>query len=442
MNTMYSVLCRPLRCTAAFLLIVYSLGAGYAQQVARPVSGTFALTNATIETVTRGTLQGTVLIHDGRIAAVGRNVPVPEDAIQIDCSGLTVYPGMIDGGTQLGLSEIGSISLTQDANEIGDLSPHVKALTAVNPNSVLIPVARVNGVTTVLAQPQGGLFAGTAALIHLHGYTPEQMFAGYQGVVLNFPASGRRSRFDRRTDEDIKKEEEKALKNLNDIWSQALLYAQIDSAGGKSALDYQPEMEALLPVVRGTMQLLVEVNRKEDILKALHWVKTHRMRAVFTGVAEGWRVADSIALSGIPVITGPVLSIPGRASDHYASAYANAGKMQKAGVKVALRTNETENVRNLPYHAGFAATYGMGREEALRAVTIVPAEIFGLSAHLGSIEPGKVANLFVADGDPFETRTKIHHLFIQGWQVPLESRHTLLYDEFLNRSPGLEVMKK
>lgn len=408
-----------------------------AQQVAKSTAGTFALTNATIETVTNGTLQGTVLIRQGRIAGVGAGVTIPADAEVIDCAGLTIYPGMIDGGTHLGLSEIGSISLTQDFNEVGDITPHVKALTAVNPNSVLIPVTRVNGVTTVLTKPSGNLLPGTAALIHLHGYTPEQMYAGYQGMMLNFPSSGRRGRFDRRTEEEVKKEEEKALQNLNDVWDRAILYAHIDSAGGKSALDYQPEMEALLPVVRGQMQLLVEVNRKEDILRAITWIKDKNVRAVFTGVTEGWRVADSIAAAGIPVIAGPVLSIPGRASDHYASAYANAGKMQQAGVKVALRTNETENVRNLPYHAGFAANYGMGRQEALRAVTIVPAEIFGLQADLGSIETGKLANLFVADGDAFETGTTVHHLFIEGWQVPLESRHTLLYDEFLDRKPGL-----
>jgi imidazolonepropionase-like amidohydrolase len=315
--------------------------------------------------------------------------------------------------------------------------PHVKALTAVNPNSVLIPVTRVNGITTVLTQPTGGLFPGTAALINLHGYTPQQMYAGCEAIVMNFPSSGRRHRFDRRSDEDITKESEKAIKNINDIWTEALLYARIDSAGAKKALDYQPEMQALQGAVKGEMLVLIEADKKEDILTAIKWIKEKNIRAVLTGVSEGWRVADSIAAAGIPVITGPVLATPGRASDRYDAAYANAGKMLKAGVKVALRTNETENVRNLPYHAGFAATYGMGREEALRAVTIVPAEIFGVADQLGSIEVGKVANVFVADGDPFETKTSITHLFIRGWQVPLESRHTLLNDEFLDRQPGL-----
>jgi imidazolonepropionase-like amidohydrolase len=132
-----------------------------------------------------------------------------------------------------------------------------------------------------------------------------------------------------------------------------------------------------------------------------------------------------------------VLATPTRDADRYDQAYKNAGLMQKAGVKVALRTSDAENVRNLPFNAGFAAAYGMGREEALKAVTINPAEIFGVSDQIGSIEPGKKANLFVSDGDPFETATHIMHLFINGWNIPLESRQTLLYDEFLHRTPGV-----
>jgi imidazolonepropionase-like amidohydrolase len=348
---------------------------------------------------------------------------------------------LIDGGTQLGMSEVGSVSLTNDFNEIGDFIPHMKALTAVNPNATAIPVTRTNGVTTVIVQPQGGLFPGTASLINLNGYTPKQMYAGFSAVRLNFPASGKRGRRDRRSPEDIKKAEEKALKNLNDIWDKAVLYAKIDSAGMASKQrrnDYNPQMDALLPVVKGEMAMMIEVNAKKDILAAIKWVAEKRIKAIFTGVSEGYRVADEIAKSGIPVITGPVLSIPGRSSDRYDAAYANAGKMQKAGVKVAIRTNDTENVRNLPFNAGFAAAYGMGAEEALRAVTIVPAEIFGVANQIGSLEKGKFANLMVSDGDPFETSTTIEHLFIEGWKIAMENRHTLLYDEFLERTPGLK----
>jgi len=180
------------------------------------------------------------------------------------------------------------------------------------------------------------------------------------------------------------------------------------------------------------------VNKDKDIESALEWIEKMGVKAILVGVAEGHRVADKIAAAGIPVITGPVQTVPGRDEDSYDIAYANAGIMQKAGVKVALRTDDSENVRNLPFHAGFAAAYGMGVEEALKAITINPAEIFGLGDQYGSIEEGKMANLFVSDGDPFEMKTRITHLFIKGWNIPMESRHTLLYDEFLERSPGLD----
>lgn len=421
-----------------FILLAPALGLK-AQQVEKSTFGTFALTHASVETVTKGRLENaTVIIRNGIIEAVGPDVPVPADAQVIDCKDMTIYPGMIDGGTRLGLQEIESISVTQDYDEIGELTPEMDALTAVNPNSVLIPVTRVSGVTSVITSPSGGLFPGTAALINLQGYTPEQMYGGFKAMMINFPSSGKRGRYDKRSEEEVKKDGDKAVKKLNDTWDRVRTYASIDSAtAGKAA--YNPELAALVPVLKGEMTAFIEVNKEDDILAALRWIKKQKIKAVLTGVAEGWRVADSIALAGIPVITGPVLAMPTRDTDHYDQAYKNAGLMQKAGVKVALRTGEAENVRNLPFNAGFAAAYGMGRDEALRAVTIIPAEIFGVADKVGSIEVGKKANLFVSTGDPFEPATAIRHLFINGWNIPLESRQTLLYEEFLQRSPGVSA---
>lgn len=422
-----------------FTLALFAVAGLTFGQIPSAETGTFALTNATIQTVTNGTIQnGTLIIADGKIGEVGTNVSIPEGAKTIDCSGLTIYPGMIDGGTQVGLVEVSSDPRTRDNNEIGDVIPHIQALTAVNPSSVILPVTRVNGVTTALTMPSGGLFPGTAALINLHGYTPDQMFAGFKGIVVNFPATGRRGRWDRRSDEDIKKAADKALEQLNDVWAKAVQYHKIDSATGGKDQPYYPEMEALLPAVRGEMKLLINVDAANDIKSALKWVEEKGANAVLCGVAEGWRVADEIAKAGVPVITGPVLSNPTRDYDRYDRPYANAGAMQKAGVKVAVRTNDMENTRNLPYHAGFAATYGMGKEEALKAVTIIPAEIFGVADQLGSLEKGKIANLFVTDGDPFETRTQVKYVFIEGWNIPMVSRHTQLYEEYLERAPGVE----
>jgi len=413
-----------------------------AQQVTKSSHGDVLLRNATVHTVTGGVLTNAdVHIANGRIADVGRNLQVNQSTEVIDCGGKHIYPGFIDGGTRLGLSEVSAVSLTNDFNEIGDVIPHMNALTAVNPNSVAIPVTRVNGVTSVIAAPTGGIFPGTASLIDLIGYTPGQMYSGFSGIVMNFPSSGRRGRRDRRSEEDIKKALEKSTKKINEVWDNLTLYHKIDSASsavGTKALSYQPEMAALLPVLRGEMSLMVNVNKAEDIKNAIEWIKKKKIKAILTGVAEGYRVVDEIAKSGLSVITGPVQSIPGRGEDRYDVAYANAGILAKAGIKVALQTGESENVRNLPFHAGFAATYGMGVDEALKAITIHPAEMFGLGDSYGSIEKGKIANLFVSTGDPFEMKTRITHLFIRGWNVPIESRHTLLYEEFLKRSPGLD----
>lgn len=414
-------------------LLAFSMDA---QQTEKSTQGLFLLKGGQVYDHDKGMMGADLLISGGTIQAVGNDLDAGNAEV-IDCSGLEIYPGMIDAGTKLGLAEIGAVSLTQDHSEIGDYTPHMQALTAINPNSVNIPVNRVNGITSVLSVPAGGLFPGTAAAIDLHGYTPEQMYAGFKAPVLKFPSTGKRSRWDRRKKEDIKKDSEKALKKLKSFWKNAKVYASIKGKDKNADLEYNPQMEALVDVFAGKQPLMIEVNKKTDILNALSWANKEEIKVIFTGVAEGYRVIDSLAKYKIPVITGPILSNPSRDSDNYDNAYANAGKMQKGGIQVAIRTNETENVRNLPYNAGFAATYGMGWEEAFKAVTQVPADIMGIGDKYGSLEKGKVANLFIADGDPFETKTQIKFLFIRGWQIPLESRHTLLYDEFLERSPGL-----
>ncbi len=412
-----------------------------AQQVKKAESGIFILKNGTIHTVTSGTFIGDILLKDGIIADIGTNLSVPQNSKVIDCTSKHIYPGMIDGGSRVGLSEVSSISVTNDFSELGDFIPHMKALTAVNPNAVAIPVTRVNGVTSVFAKPSGGTFPGTGALIDLFGYSPEQMTTGAEHIVMNFPSTGRRGRWDRRTDDDIKKDADKALKNINDVWESVTQFHKMDSlakAENQKWLNNNPQMEALLPVFRGQVPILIEVNSKGDIESALVWIADKKLKVVLTGVSEGWRVADKISKAKIPVITGPVLAVPGRDNDRYDASYANAGKMSKAGVKVAIRTDGSENTRNLPFNAGFAAAYGLGIDEALKAVTIYPAEIFGVADKYGSLEKNKVANLFVSTGDPFETKTQIEHLFIKGWKIPLESRHTLLYDEFLERTPGVK----
>ena len=403
------------------------------QQIHKGEQGRFLISNTTIHTVTNGVIEGDILIDGNKIIAVGEKL-TDDSATVIDGAGKRVYPGFVDSGCKVGLAEIGAVSLTQDHNEIGTFTPHMEALTAVNPSSVHIPITRVNGVLTAFTVPGGGLFPGKGALIHMFGYTPQKMSAGFQGHLLNWPSSGRRHRWDKRSEEDIKKDQEKATKKLNDFWESVSAYAKMNNPEG-----YKPQLSTLSEVANGNAKLLVEVNKKEDILNAIKWVNEKEISAIFTGVAEGWRVADSLAKYEIPVITGPILDNPSRDSDRYDAPYTNAGKMVKAGVLVAIRTNESDNVRNLPFNAAFAANYGLGIEEAVKAITINPAKIFGVDDQIGSIEEGKLANLFICDGDPFEMKTRISHIFINGYNIPVESRQTYLYDEFLDRDSGNKI---
>jgi len=422
----------------AIIVIIFSTSTLFSQILERPVYGCFLLQGGTVHTITNGTLEMDVLINDGLISQLGESLILPNDCELINAEGKDIYPGFIDAGTKLGLSEVGSVSLTRDFNEHGNLTPHMQALTAINPNGVAIAVTRVEGITTVLAAPSGGLLPGTAAVIDLFGYNPDQMYAGAKAMIVEFPSAGKRGRWDRRSDEKIEEDYNQAMERLNDFWKEAERYRDIKQLEAEE-IRHIVQYESFIPVLKKQIPLFIEVNRAADILNAIEWVKDKNANVVLTGVAEGWRVSGEILNSGFPVITGPVLQTPSRAYDKYDRPYANAGALHKAGIKVAIRTNETENVRNLPFNAGYAAAYGMGREEALRAVTIVPAEILGIEDTSGSIEVGKKANLFICNGDPFEPKTQIEQVFIRGWKIPMESRHTQLYDQFLERTPGTQL---
>lgn len=426
-----------------FTITIVCMGAQllFAQITEKPGFGKFAITNATIHTITNGTIEGgIVLIDDHTISMVGENARIPNDYEVIDASGKHVYPGFLDANTHLGLEEVGSIDLTQDYNEVGDFNSHMKAFTAVNPNSVSIPVTRVNGITNVVSLPSSGVIAGKAVLLDLWGYTPDDMAVKPSaGLVIEWPNAMKGGFFDSRSDEEVQKEYEKNLKELRDFWKQAEFYDKMMKQyeldpEGRSQPDKNIKMEAMREVVAGEVPVIISVNREKNIKNALEWAKEKEgINFIFAGVSEGWRVADELADAGIPVIASSLYTIT-REYDNYQRPYQNAGKMAEAGVKVMISTGGgVENVRNVGFNAGYAATYGMGKEEALKAVTINPAEVFGVGDQLGSIEEGKKANLFISDGDPFEPTTHIEHVFIDGYKIPMTSRHDQLYEEFLDR---------
>lgn len=413
-----------------------------AQITEKPGFGKFAITGASVHTVTNGTLDNAIVLIDGeKISFVGENAKITNEYTKIDASGKHVYPGFMDSKTYLGLVEINAVAVTVDNRELGSFNPHVLAFTAFNPHSAAIPVNRLGGVTHVLSSPTGGTIAGQAAIMDLWGYSPDSMAVDASaGMVLSWPNYGRRGSFDRRPDKEIEEAFKKLITELDLYLDKARFYDKMMSdyeknASGKEQPDKDIHMEAMRELVNGETPLIVEVSRSKDILKAIDWAtdpKNEKLNIVFSGVSEGWRVAKEIAEAGIPCLVSS-LYLPTRQYDHIHRPYENAARLHEAGVKVAMMTGETENVRNLPFHAGYAAAYGLGFEEALKAVTINPAEIFGIDDVLGSIESGKQANLFISDGDPFEPLSQIEHVFIKGYQIPMTSRHAQLYEEFLDR---------
>src|SRR5205085_11256772 len=236
---------------------------------------------------------------------------------------------------------------------------------------------------------------------------------------------------------EARKEQEKAVESLKKILRDARAYGDAKDARARDASlpkqDVDLKLEALIPVVRGQLPVVINANTERDIKGAIAFADDMKLKVIIAGGIEAYRVADQLKAKNIPVIVGPVLRMPNREDDAYDAAFANAGVLAKAGVKIAFQTTDSATARDLPYHAGMAAAFGLPKEEALKAVTIYPAEIFGVADKVGSIEQGKIANLIVTDGDPLEIRTQIKYLFINGNQVPLTSKHTELYEKYRAR---------
>jgi imidazolonepropionase-like amidohydrolase len=405
---------------------------------------TYAIRNARIVTVSGPVIErGIVVISNGKISAVGANASIPSGAKVIDGSGLSVYPGMIDSGTTLGLTEIGSVPGSVDTAELGNDNANIHVDVAVRADSSHIAVARVNGITTALSEPRGAGIVGQSALINLDGWVPKDLVLKTPAAMhINWPAGlGQGSEFAQsqqsRSIPDLRREQDRQVDILRKILKDAQGYADAKDARAKDpALPRQSvdlKLEALIPVVRGQIPVVILANIERDIRNAVAFADEMKLKMILSGGIEAYRAADLLKAKNIPVLVGPVLRNPNREDDPYDAAFANAGLLSKAGVKIAFQTLDSAHVRDLPYNAGMAAAFGLPKEEALKAVTIYPAEIFGVAGQIGSIETGKIANLLVTDGDPLEIRTQIKHLFINGREIPLTSRHTELYEKYKAR---------
>ena len=372
--------------------------------------------------------EGTVLIRNGRIAAVGANVAVPAGADVIDARGMIVTPGIINAGTTLGISEIGAVAATQDVRELQDVNASVKASVAVHPHSEMLPVTRANGVTTALTVPDGGLISGQAAVIDLAGWTaPEVVAKSPVAMVIDFPESMEWS-----PDEKARTNIEGERKTLREWMRRARAFAGADGNGGTKTSDDDDELRALVPVVRGELPVLLEAESEEGIRAALAFASELGLDAILSGTRDVWRVVDAISAAGVPVILGPPDGRPAP-GDPYDAVFKAASLLQEAGVPFCFRTGGASNARNLPYNAGMAVAFGLSREQAWHAMTKGAADILGLGDDYGTLEVGNVANVVVADGDLLDVPTSVRHVVIRGRAVDTSSRHTKLYEQFKAR---------
>ncbi len=400
--------------------------------IALLLAQTIAITGGTVYPVSGPKLaNASVLIRDGRIVAVGTSVPIPPDATRIDAAGKWITPGLIDGAGQLGLVEISAVPGTREATVQGDtIAAAFNVAEGINPASTLIPVTRIEGITTALAVPTGNLVSGQAVLIDLAGATIEQMLVKSPvGIVADLSE---------RAKDNAGGSRAAVADRLRGVFRDALEYerrkADFGRAQMRSLSASAQDLEALLPMLHGRVSLIAYANRRSDIETALRLAKEFKVRLILTGAAEGWEIAAAIAAAGAPVLLEPMNNIP--VYDALGVRYANAALLAKAGVKVALLETDTHKSRNLRQQAGNAVAYGLPWDQALRAVTLAPAEIFGVADRYGSLEPGKVANVVVWSGDPFEFTTGVEHVLIRGKEVPLTSRQTELFERYKKLPPS------
>ena len=383
-------------------------------------------------------------MRDGKIAEVGAHIAVPKGARVIELKGLHIYPGMIDSATEIGLTEIEAVREMSDISDIGLFKPQLRAATAVNPASEHIPVTRANGITSVITSPGGGIVAGQSVLMHLSGWTMEDMAVRAPAAMrMEFPHIRMPNRFGdcrgawpaRRLIQTRRRDTKQQLRELNDFMESARRYRQ---AKAPRASDFETDLklEAMIPVLDGKVPMLIRAEKEKTIKEAIAFADKQKIHMILERGVEAWKVAAELKAHNIPVVLPPTLRLPEEEDDPYDKPFTYPGELSKAGVKFAFASfgpGAEDNPRNLPYEAAAAVGFGLPYEEALKAVTLYPAQIWGVGDELGSIEKGKWADLIVTDGDPLETRTQIKQMYIKGTSVDLENKHHRLYEEYLAR---------
>ncbi len=393
-----------------------------------------------------------VLVQDGKIVGIAPKIAVPKGLRVIEGKGLRVYPGMIDSATDLGLSEVASVRETSDTGELGEFMPQLRAIVAVNPASEHFGVVRVNGITSAITLPGAGnagtpggrqFLSGQAALIHTAGWTWEEMSIKPSAAMqLNFPSMSRGGRGGGMSAEifqapsgaagaaatgQAKRAYDEQIRKLEQFFDDARRYQRAKAANAPG-LQRDLKYEAMIPVLEGKTRLAVSAASATSIRDAVAFAEKQQVKIVLLQPRDLDKVAPLLKEKNVPIILGRVLALPPTEDDGYDAMHVMAAQAYKGGVQFAFGTFGNQFVRNLPYEAAAAVAFGLPYEEALKAITINPARIWGVDDQLGSVENGKWADLVVTDGDLLEIKTHVRHLFIKGQEVELSNKQTKLQE--------------
>jgi len=415
----------------------------------RNAGKTYAIRGARITTLAGPVIEkGNIVMRGGRIVAIGADAAIPPDAEVLDAAGLEAYPGMFDAVDQVGLQEVSAVAATVDSRELGEFNPQLVAATAVHPASEHIPVIRAAGITHVVSAPDaGGAFGGggafilgQASVINLAGWTIEEMLVRKSAAMaVNWPGLNTRT-FDvstfsvrERPFADVKKEYDKKVQDLTDFFEEARHYQQAVEKGSAQNYVRDLKFEAMIPVLKGELPLLVLADRVHEIRGAAEFCDKQKVRMILGRGGDSLKVKDLLQAHNIPVILGPTMRLSQDEDDPYDKFFTLPSDLQKAGIRFAIASFGLEFVRRLPQQAGNAVAYGLSYEDGLKAITLYPAQILGLDKDLGTLEKGKIANIMITNGDPLELRTEVKHLYIDGKPTSTDNKHRQLYEKYSKR---------
>jgi imidazolonepropionase-like amidohydrolase len=406
-----------------------------------------ALKGGKLLTVTHGVIEnGVIVMQNGKIIAVGTasSVNVPSGVQIVDATGMTIYPGLIDSETQLGLTEISAENMTNDLVEMSDeIMPNMHTAEAFHAESALIPVARVNGITNAVVAPEGGdTLPGQDSFIQLAGANATEMLLIRDNAMpLNFTGDERRNKggFDKRkfpsTRMGLAAQLRQAFLDAQDYKAKLADYdrKKADAAQNKKPEPLAPKrdlkLEALVPYLEGKKTVVLAAESPSDLETAVSLANEFKLKFVLNHISHSQPVLDYVASLKVPVIVGPIYEAP-KDDERYDTVYSLPAQLYKRGVKIVFASYSAHNVRNLPDAAGFATAFGLPYDEALKAMTINAAEVWGVADQLGSLDVGKTANVVVANGDPLDIKTDVKQVYIQGRAIPMTNRQTMLRDEY------------